>query len=82
MNKTLKYFIVMSIIIFLFGFFVLRPLKNYQELDNCRDLDSFMEVIFEDNFVFDKCFIVENEEEFTINKYRREHKFEGLEVRE
>ncbi len=61
--------------------FVNVPSNNNYQLKQCRYFNNYMETIYEDNPIFDKCIIVEDGEELKLKEYFKKHKFDGIEVR-
>ncbi len=59
------------------------PFRNNYELRFCNHATSMsMEVIYEDNLIYDKCIIIEDGEELTRKQWLKKHRYDGLEVRE
>ena len=76
--------IILIIFILFFGIafiFLHVPFNNSYELKQCKLFNDFERVIYEDNFLLDKCIIIEDGEELTIGKYFEKHRYDELEVR-
>lgn len=64
---------------FLFTMFMFA--WNETAFEYCDDLKEVLTVVYEDNLIFDKCYIIEDGEEFTYKQYLRKYKFEGMGLR-
>ena len=86
MNETLKvaliFFGCFLLCIVLVTIFVFAPIDNHYKLKMCRYGELIgLEAIYEDNLIWDKCFIIEDGEELTLKQYGKKHKFDGLNVK-
>ncbi len=54
---------------------------NIMEREKCVELTEILDVVFDKGGIIDKCYIIENETEYTINEYRKRLRNQILEVR-
>ncbi len=81
MKASIILFTLALTIIFLLFTFVACPMLNSQELGYCKYLSHFEETIYEPHFFLDRCYVIEDGEEMTINEYVKEHKYDGVSIR-
>jgi hypothetical protein len=63
-----------------FSFIIL--INNEGQLINCKILTSSHNTILDKSKLFDKCLILEDGDELTINEYSTKHKYDGIIMRE
>lgn len=55
---------------------------NTTSLSNCGIVGSSNKVVYEKNLIINTCYVIEDGEELTLNKWMHKHKYDGIEVRE
>ncbi len=81
MKEAVVFVSVILTIMFILFTFIICPVMNQAELRQCKVLAQYEETVYEPHFFLDKCYIIGDGEELTINEYITKHKYDGVRVR-